>query len=109
MGKLADLAARCLAVEDDWWEKQDINHQIFRAAANDSPNIPAYTTSIDCALTLIPNGWRWSLEYVDGYWASVNSGVSFPTLAIAGHLTSPALALCAAALRARDLVEGEGA
>lgn len=71
----------------------------------DAP-VPDYTGSIDAALTLVPEGWSWGLshesERSDGrtfasvrrYWSSFDRD----------HFcwaATPALALCAAALRAR--------
>jgi hypothetical protein len=69
--------------------------------------VPAFTASIDAALTLVPEGWKWSLHSADDH--SVPCAYCVPNM---GRLpwpewvtdilaTSPALALCAAALRAR--------
>lgn len=60
-------------------------------------NSPAYTTSLDAALTLVPEGSDWTLHRVnDGLtiWADVG-----PIKEAWGN--TPALALCIAALRAR--------
>lgn len=64
--------------------------------------LPHYTTSIDAALTLVPEGWRsrarlfrgknrWDLEK-----AADQRNRTF------GRGTTPALAICAAALRAKE-------
>ena len=63
---------------------------------------PSYTTSLDAALTLVPEGYRYR------FWAH-HTGVSgasvFPhgggTLSRAHDAPTPALALCIAALKAR--------
>lgn len=60
---------------------------------------PAYTSSLDAALELVPEGLGWTL-YSDGY-AGVgpitDDEIPQPEIIAA----TPALALCAAALRAR--------
>jgi len=57
--------------------------------------VPAYTRSLDTALKLIPDGKHWMLQTrFNGYHAEVG----WPH---AGNAATPALALCAAALRAR--------
>jgi hypothetical protein len=72
--------------------------------------VPEYTTSIDAALTLVPEGWRWAVgdkdDRTDVPWAQV-----FRTDLETGELVmfaeddcypaTPALALCIAALKAR--------
>ena len=67
------------------------------------PYCPAYSASIDAALTLVPEECLWNLkmEYTEGrglvrMWYP-NSNSTYQSL----H--TPALALCAAALRARGL------
>jgi hypothetical protein len=69
-----------------------------------------YSSSIDAALTLVPEGWRWALgdrdDRTDAPWAQV-----FRTDPESGEMVlfaeddcypdNPALALCIAALRAR--------
>lgn len=80
----------------------------FDALANDGVhvrdwNAPAYTASIDAAMSLVPEGREWRVrwcELPDGTWASIarigENGCGLNTSA-----ATPALALCAAALRAR--------
>jgi len=64
---------------------------------------PHYTTSIDAALTLIPDGWRyWH------YWTGVYGAAVFPTRGGGPRIkvhdaATPALALCIAALKAREV------
>ena len=88
---------------------------------------PPYTASLDAALTLVPEGWGWDVgdvhppceEYADGGWPWCEIWIRngggrdrVPgmnrTPSGRNHLNAntPALALCAAALRARAR-EGE--
>ncbi len=68
---------------------------------------PRYTTSLDAALTLVPEGWRWeAADYgggdQDGPRAELWHGVHHYG-AFGG---TPVLAVCIAALRARQAMEG---
>lgn len=70
---------------------------------------PHYTTSIDAALTLVPEGCIWKVfsDYPgDAYFADVEKwvpGQGGPeNWRTDGACSSPALALCIAALRARS-------
>jgi hypothetical protein len=59
--------------------------------------VPRYTASLDAAMTLVPEGWDWELEFI--------GGTSVANMLLArgtfnGAAQTPALALCAAALRA---------
>lgn len=65
---------------------------------------PQYTFSIDAALTLVPKGFGWCLDFMDPY---------EPDAAVGAHICSrdhgdpdpkkPAIMLCIAALKARTL------
>jgi hypothetical protein len=63
--------------------------------------VPAYTASIDAAMTLVPEGCDVTLDREKGFGAAL----VFDTLGVdtigAARATTPALALCAASLRAR--------
>ena len=65
--------------------------------------IPHYTTSLDAALTLVPEGKAWDCGYYPGYdntgHAEVFLGSGDP--AFRAPAKTPALALCIASLRAR--------
>ena len=69
-----------------------------------------FTASLDAALTLVPDGFHWSVYDTDGG-TDANAQVEPPNFSTApwnGTSKTPALALCIAALRARAaLVEGE--
>lgn len=56
--------------------------------------LPCFTTSLDAALTLVPEGKKWSVGTGPYYEATV--GLSYH-----GNCPSSALALCIAALKAR--------
>lgn len=63
-----------------------------------------HTSSIDAALTLVPEGWRWAVNYDPDrgpqYAAAVKrSGDDWPR--VFDMARSPAIALCVAALKAR--------
>jgi hypothetical protein len=59
--------------------------------------LPAYTASLDAAMTLVPEGEDYAIERVGGgHWCSVDAnGERQPCVGAA----TPALTLCAAALR----------
>lgn len=80
---------------------------------------PKFTASIDAALTLVPEGWGYTLVVVPGshieaavrewqkqddgrYWTGKNMAQSGMVKA-----ATPALALCSAALRAKEISDGE--
>jgi len=63
--------------------------------------LPRYTTSLDAALSLVPEGWHWCAcsDERPGF-ANVHQLVSGVGPANSAEAASPALALCAASLRA---------
>lgn len=63
--------------------------------------IPAYTASVDSALTLIPDGKGWNVQG--------NTSIFYATVAGHDNMSSPtpAIALVIAALRARAALTGE--
>ena len=69
--------------------------------------LPCVTTSIDAALTLVPEGMEWALSNHGQTgaeqlcWAGV-FGSPFIGSECDSHAATPALALCIAALRARE-------
>lgn len=80
----------------------------------------AFTTSIDAAVTLVPYGFRYILDKrafaddavlrpgVKCYRADVWSSPTVEYQMAQGWAHTPALALCAAALRARAAIKGQG-
>ena len=66
--------------------------------------IPRYTTSIDAALTLVPAGFDWRVGHYAGH-PNAGAVVATPEIeATRCDAATPALALCAAALKAREWV-----
>jgi hypothetical protein len=67
--------------------------------------LPAYTASLDAAMTLVPEGWEWTISaYADGAIATcAPAAKAHPTILVGDgeNALLPALALTAAALRAR--------
>lgn len=62
---------------------------------------PFYTTSLDAAVTIVPEGLQWSVQaWRDIVWANVVTGPGRGPL-YRGEAKTPALALGAAALKAR--------
>ena len=114
---LLQLAARCEREEpsDELW------HAIARALGwtweldgrltywmtpeGDIWNLPDWLRSLDAAVTLVPEGFYWSLDYdccahVVGF-EDKDGNVPVGHSDAAAETDTPALALCAAALRAR--------
>lgn len=77
----------------DWWDDP-------HARSRDGPPLkrPSPTESLDAALTLVPKGWMWELDSSGG--AELNAGWGKAFVLASG--SSPALALCIAALKARE-------
>ena len=74
-------------------------------------DVPPLTASLDAAVSLVPAGWDWEAHSFG--LVRVSPGVKHPLYCKRGQPTTkqttcatPALALCAAALRARAAMEG---
>lgn len=70
--------------------------------------VPRYTASLDAAITLVPEGWNMSVFLIEKLKLRASASVrdrdgkfSFTSAA-----STPALALCAAALRAQEATNG---
>jgi hypothetical protein len=72
---------------------------IFSESGNWVGTLPTYTASLDAAMTLKPEGWQWSRYSTDDVFYLMSSLGT-----VQGHGANDALALCAAALRARALM-----
>ena len=84
---------------------RELDERIARALDIGGTIIPEWSTSLDAALTLVPEGWfvdgDQTHQYVDGQW---QWGLYHQDEELAVHgwcKPSPALALCIAALYAR--------
>lgn len=73
-------------------------------------SIEPYTTSLDAALTLVPEGWKWEIANHAGdddgpraaLWWGIPAEHNDEIKQIGAHGNTPALALCIAALKARN-------
>ena len=65
---------------------------------------PAYTASLDAAVTLVPEGWTWGRFHSGTVECMTLNGPDNSILVERGEGISTALALCAAALRARAAI-----
>ena len=63
--------------------------------------LPPYTASLDAAVTLVPEGWTWGRFHSGAVECMTLNGPGNSILFERGEGISTALALCAAALRAR--------
>jgi hypothetical protein len=102
---LIALAELCEAASRPNYE---LERQIWIAVGSpDVRTIPVYTASMDAAITLVPGGFMWRLQaWPDGVNNAILERDAGDFGAIDARHTevfagSPALALCAAALRAR--------
>ena len=100
-------------IENGNWEGRKRDHPDYvprprvtwRVTADrDKPGIdlPAYTTSLDAALTLVPEGWDYCLSMGSGEPANVAMSPANSIAEVHGSAPSAALALCIAALKARS-------
>lgn len=102
LSKLSALTGPNFAVE------QEIGRMFAHGTANSI--FPAYTASIDAAMTLLdglPVDWDRTVGIEDGQgWANVNPNVQpFPVeMDITETAATPAIALCIASLKARGLI-----
>lgn len=94
--------------EEDWHESGGVwySRDPIDRIAFDVP--PDYTTSIDAALQLVPEGWRmYSLRwYALNVMATIWDGEMIPGKMIDAGGRTPALALCIASLKAREPTNG---
>jgi hypothetical protein len=107
--KLAELAALCEAATAPDREMDAVIHFVIKdgIGVGYASDAPAFTASLDAALTLVPEGDSWTLSRLgDGlFWCST----SFPDEADNFVCTAktPAMALAGAALRARAAMNAE--
>lgn len=83
--------------QDIFFAVHDQDREAYRAVG--PPGVLPYTTSLDAALTLVPEGCQWGLEV----WGE-NGGNAAWVMPPHGHpsryAATPALAICIAALKA---------
>ena len=66
---------------------------------------PAYTSSLDAALTLVPEGWDYCISRGHGEPAAASLSPTMTVGEVLATAPTPALALCIAALKARATPE----
>lgn len=106
---LVELVERCEAATAD--EQREMLEHVFAALLPNPSVLEArcFVDMLNCeafesaAMTLVPEGWNWKVGH-SGYRASswVMEGVRGGYVGNESYAVTPALALCAAALRARD-------
>lgn len=99
--KLTELAARCEAATGP-----DRELDALIESAIPRFGLYRYTASIDAAMTLVPEGWTWGVFDDGTAWVWPDERRDLLTGKQAKAAT-PALALCAATLRARAQQEDE--
>jgi len=99
---MTDLLLLAERVEDAEGFDPDLDHAIHDLLG-DNDGAPAYTLSLDAALTLVPEGCGWTGGSGRAFhiWKYTHTAVSEY-----GNAATPALALTAACLRARSTMEG---
>ena len=87
-----------------WTEVIAFGHSWLRPDGSPlmASSLPDPTASLDAALTLVPEGWQWEVQ--GRGLALVHDGKKFIHK---GRAATPALALCAAALRARAAMQAQ--
>jgi hypothetical protein len=106
----ADLSCRVEAATGPDRELDALINDI----AGRHPTMPAYTASLDAAITLVPEGWHWALRkmplgtYLSSQFIIAPNGSDrpyVPDTLVQCEAATPALALTAAALRAIEQQE----
>ena len=88
-----DLSRNC--VDGQYWLEQRSGMSLRTA--------PSFSTSIDAALTLVPEDWSWSVDDYQGTCKAHLDKLADGKAAIFDcFCATPALALCIAALKARE-------
>jgi hypothetical protein len=101
---LLRLADRCEQGECDW----PLDDAIAQAALGLPPCGTAgprsYTTSLDATVTLVPSDMEWAMQVRPGDAIMASVWPTEDDDGIHAYGATPALALCAAALRARAVI-----
>ena len=103
-----------IAVAVKLWNAEDIHHCGGGVCVSASQSlhhaVPHYTTSLDAAVSLVPEGRWWEVRQMadpkspmrgDGIFTA-RVGFSYGSVGFPAHHDEPAIALVAAALKARD-------
>ena len=100
------------------WEKSGGSYTKPRDSegrTHDTWSAPHYTSSLDSALTLVPEGWAWFVQHIGKpfttgsarLWIPAQWTQGIPKEQFVNEAATPALALCIAALRAREAQKEE--
>lgn len=84
------------ALEIDIWRQFSPN---AKEGFEPLPWLACYTSSIDAALQLVPEGFEWELQRQDDI---AFAKLGDPLLYLEGEAKTPAIALCIAALKSRS-------
>ena len=110
----AEGASRELDVavaEASGWQRRESAHGVYWIAPHGEFDVvPPYTSSIDAALTFVPEGSQWTIE-ADTAWVRQLSATDvdeFQGGFFCRGGTCTAIAICIAALRAQAAIEGGG-
>lgn len=76
-----------------------------RWAQHVQDDAPRYSSSVDSALTLVPEGRKWSVGTWSQNFATVGAEPWMAAEVSVQHTSTPAIALCIAALKARLATE----
>ena len=116
---MSDLIARLEALAGP---DRDVDEAIACLIADPHPkhgkpigmiNARHYTVSVDAALTLVPEGWAWFVEWIGApflegrarLWIPAQRTQKLKIENITCDAKNPAIALCVAALKARQAAE----
>lgn len=86
-------------LDDQIWRLVNDKQWLFKGWQYDLKEAPAYTTSLDAALTLAPTGFIEMRRYSDGRYVKVTESSTNP-VQHEGTQKPAALAICIAALKA---------
>ena len=94
-----------------WWKDRGIEPALITGFPNMTRKLlcyaeqsPPYSSSLDAALTLVPEGWEWELTW---HTDIATAKLGDPLLYLEGESRSPALSIVIASLKARRHTEQE--
>jgi hypothetical protein len=108
LGEVPEHTIREIGFDYVWYRKAS-EWTLWRAKDSEGRSVETWTpkprtSSIDAALTLVGEGWGWSI-YHNGE-AAVHRPIGGKHIALDAVAATPAMALCAAALRAKETDHG---
>ncbi len=114
---LLALAERCEREKPSYALDCKIEHLCEPERGRFIGNAKPCTTSLDAAVTLVPEGWAWFVEWIGAPFSEGRARLWIPSQRtqrlrvenVNTQAKTPTMALCAAALRARAALLDEGA